>query len=339
MLRVTRRTALKASLTAPVLLAAPAIVRPAHAADFVYKFGHGFPLTHPFHVFLQAACERIKKNSGGRMDIQVFGNSVLGGDTQMLSQVRANAIQFFQGGGIILSILVPEAALSGMPFAFHDYDMVWKAVDGDVGAYVRSGFDKLNLHAFERPWDNGFRHISTSTRAINVAADLDGFKIRVPPGELYTSTFRSLGAAPTNINLAEVYSALQTGLVSGQENPLVVFESAKFYEVQKYLSLTGHIWDGIWLFANGAAWKALPADLQKMVAEGFNETAADQRAATAKQNADLVATLEKRGIKINSPDNVPFRARLSNAGFYKEWSGKFTPAGWGALQKYVGALT
>jgi tripartite ATP-independent transporter DctP family solute receptor len=335
---ITRRTAMGAVIASGAALAAPALIRPARAADFTYKFGHGFPLTHPFHVFVQQAANQILKDSGGRVEVQVFGNNVLGGDTQMLSQVRANAIQFFEGGGVILSILVPEAALSGMPFAFHDYPAVWRALDGDVGAYIRAGFEKLNLYAFEKMWDNGFRQISTSTHPIASPTDLSGFKIRVPPGQLYTSTFRMLGAAPTNINLAETYSALQTGLVSGQENPLVVVDSGKFFEVQKYISMTSHIWDGTWLFANGAAWKALPPDLQKVVANGFNNAAEGQRAETAKQNADLVATLGTRGMKFNTPDIAPFRSKLQAAGFYKEWSGKFAGGGWSALQKYVGDL-
>ena len=289
--------------------------------------------------FLTAAAGKIRERSGGRFEMQIFGNSQLGGDTQMLSQVRANAIQFFQGGGIILSILVPEASQSGIGFAFSDYDKVWAALDGDVGAYIRGGFEKLGLHPFERMWDNGFRQISTSTGSINTPADLQGLKLRVPPGQLYTSLFQSLGAAPTSINLAETYSALQTKIVSGQENPLVVFNTAKYYEVQKFVSLTSHVWDGVWLFANGKAWAALPEDLQKIVADSLNESGLDQRAKIAATNASLESELAAKGITINKPDPAPFRDKLKEAGFYKEWSSHYAAEGWGALEKYVGKLT
>lgn len=336
---LTRRTALKASLGAATVVASPHLVRRALAAEFTYKFGHGFPLSHPFHTFLEAAAAKVSEDSGGRMEIQIFGNSQLGGDTQMLSQVRANAIQFFQGGGIILSILVPEASLSGMGFAFKDYDTVWSALDGDVGAYIRSGFEKLNLHPFERMWDNGFRQISTSTGPIERPDDLEGFKLRVPPGQLYTSLFQSLGAAPTSINLAEAYSALQTKIVSGQENPLVVFNTAKYYEVQQYISLTSHVWDGVWLFANGEAWQALPDDLQEIVTNALNESGVKQRADVAEANASLAKELAAKGIKFNTPDPEPFRDKLRAAGFYKEWAGRYSAEGWAALEKYVGALT
>jgi tripartite ATP-independent transporter DctP family solute receptor len=336
---ITRRVALVGGLGAATMLGAPGLVRRAQAAEFTYKFAHGFPLTHPFHVYLQQACEEISKRSNGRMEIQVFGNNQLGGDTQMLSQVRANAIQFFQGGGIILSILVPEASISGMGFAFPDYDKVWAALDGDVGAYIRGGFEKLGLHPFERMWDNGFRQISTSTGPINTPADLRGLKLRVPPGQLYTSLFQSLGAAPTSINLAETYSALQTKIVSGQENPLVVFNTAKYFEVQKYVSLTSHVWDGVWLFGNGKAWAALPEDLQKIVADSLNEAGLAQRAKVAEINGSLEGELKAKGIAFNKPDPTPFRDKLREAGFYKEWSSRYSPEGWAALEKYVGKLT
>ncbi len=336
---ITRRSALKTAAAASTLLLSPALLRRARAAEFSYKFGHGFPLTHPFHTFLQKAADQIKEESGGRMEVQIFGNNALGGDTQMLSQVRANAIQFFEGGGIILSILVPESSLSGIGFAFENYDKVWASLDGDVGDYIRQGFEKVGLHPFHTMWDNGFREISTSTKPIVTPDDLAGFKIRVPPGQLYTSTFQSLGAAPTNINLAEVYSALQTGVVSGQENPLVVFSSTKFYEVQKYVSMTSHIWDGVWLFGNQDAWNALPADLQEIVSKNFDATGKDERAAIAKQNSELAPVLQEKGIIFNTPDIQPFRDKLRDSGYYQEWSKKYSPEGWAALEKYVGKLT
>jgi tripartite ATP-independent transporter DctP family solute receptor len=338
MTQMTRRGVLKTGAAAGVFLAAPFYARTAGAAEIVYKFGHGFPLTHPFHIFLEQAVKKVAERSDGKMEIQIFGNNQLGGDTQMISQVRANAIQFFQGGGIIQSVLIPEASLSGIGFAFDSYDKVWAALDGDVGAYIRGGFEKVGLHAFEKMWDNGFRQISSSKGAIETPDDLAGFKIRVPAGQLYVAVFESLGAAPTSINLAEVYSALQTKVVDGQENPLVVFNTAKFFEVQTNVSMTNHIWDGVWLYANGDAWQALSPDLQEIVAGSFNETADGQRAEIAKQNSSLQADLEAKGVAFNSPDIEPFRQKLRDSGFYKEWSEKYSPEGWSALEKYVGQL-
>src|SRR6202023_101996 len=125
----------------------------------------------------------------------------------------------------------------------------------------------------DKIWDNGFRQITTSTKPIVTPADLQGMKIRVPVSALWTSLFKSLGASPTGINFAEVYSALQTKLVDGQENPLAIIYAAKLYEVQKYCSLTNHMWDGWWFLANKAAWDKVPATIQEIVAKRINEAA------------------------------------------------------------------
>ena len=124
-------------------------------------------------------------------------------------------------------------------------------MDGDLGAHVRAAIGKVNLHVFDRCLDNGYRNITSSTRPINTAADLKGFKIRVPLSPLWTSMLKALDASPASINFGEVYSALQTKVVERQENPLALIDFAKLYEVQKYCSMTGHMWDGQWILANG----------------------------------------------------------------------------------------
>jgi TRAP-type transport system periplasmic protein len=189
----------------------------------------------------------------GRVEIGVYGNSALGGDTQMISQVRTGAMQFYSGAGVIVSSFVPVAAISGVGFAFKDYPAIWSALDGELGGHVREAFNKAGLYAFEKCWDTGFRQVSSGTHPIKTPDDFKGFKIRVPVSRAYTSLFEALGASPASVNLAEVYSALQTKIVEGQENSIAVFTAAKFYEVQKFVSLTNHMWDGSWLLANAAA--------------------------------------------------------------------------------------
>ena len=134
-------------------------------------------------------------------------------------------------------------------------------------------------------WDNGFRQISTSTGPIETPADLENFKIRVPVSPLWTSMFTAFGAAPTSINFAEVYTALQTGVVDGQENPLAILSNFKLWEVQKYVSMTNHMWDGFWMLANRRSWGAVPEDLQEIVATNFNASAVEQRADIEALNA------------------------------------------------------
>ena len=148
--------------------------------------------------------------------------------------------------GLILATLVPAASINGIGFAFPDYDTVWKAMDGDLGAYIRGEITKANLVVMDKIWDNGFRQTTSSTKPINGPDDLKGFKIRVPVSPLWTSMFKAFDAAPASINFSEVYSALQTKIVEGQENPLAIISTAKLYEVQKFCSLTNHMWDGFW---------------------------------------------------------------------------------------------
>src|SRR5436189_6066561 len=144
----------------------------------------------------------------------------------------------------MLPTLVPAASINGIGFAFPDYDTVWKAMDGGLGAHVRGEIGKAGLVVMDKIWDNGFRQTTSSTRPINAPDDLKGFKIRVPVSPLWTSLFQSLGAAPAGINFSEVYTALQTHIVDGQENPLTLISLAKLFEVQKYASMTNHMWDG-----------------------------------------------------------------------------------------------
>ncbi len=311
---------------------------PARAAEFAYKYANNLPATHPMNLRAKEAADRIEKDTGGRVTIQIFPSNQLGSDTDMLSQIRSGAIEFFTLSGLILSTLVPVASINGIGFAFPDYDAVWKAMDGDLGVYVRGEIGKAGLVAMDRIWDNGFRQITSSTKPINGSADLKGFKIRVPVSPLWTSMFKALDASPASINFAEVYSALQTKVVEGQENPLAVISTAKLFEVQKYCSMTNHMWDGFWMLANRRAWERLPVDLRTVVAKHWNEAALAERADTAKLNASLQGELAKQGLTFNQPKPDEFRGALRKAGFYAEWKGKYGAEAWALLEKASGAL-
>jgi tripartite ATP-independent transporter DctP family solute receptor len=331
-MKITRRSAL-------TLVPAAAIVSSrAEAAEFTYKYGNQVQANHPVTVAMQRAADKIKAESGGRLEIAMFPNSQLGGDTDMLSQIRTGALEFFTCSPLVLSSLVSVASINGLGFAFKDSDVAWAAMDGDLGALVRANIAKFNIQAMEKIWDSGYRQITSSAKPINTADDLKGFKIRVPVSPLWTSMFKAFGASPTGINFSEVYSALQTKIVDGQETPLVSIDSAKLYEVQKYCSMTNHMWDGYWCLANTRAWQKLPKDLQEIAARNFNMAALEQRKENLRLNQTLQGALEAKGLVFNVPDPASFRAALSKGGFYAEWRGKFGAEAWGLLQKYSGEL-
>jgi TRAP-type transport system periplasmic protein len=333
---LSRRAALAGSASLPLFAIR---TRRASAAEFSYKQANNAPLTHPQTVRQQEAISRIKEATGGRMEIQLFPNNQLGSDTDMLSQLRSGALDFFTLSGLIVATLVPVAAINGVGFAFKDYDQVWKAMDGSLGAYVRGEIEKRGLIAFEKQYDNGFRQITSSTRPIRTADDLKGFKIRVPVSPLWTSMFQAFGASPTSINFSEVYSALQTKIVEGQENPLTLIQLAKLYEVQKYVSMTGHMWDGFWMLANKRSFQALPPDIQQIVQREYNKSAEDERADLAKLDASVANDLKEKGLEFVQVDKAAFREALRKAGFYTEWKKKFGEQAWSILESNVGALT
>src|SRR6187397_3475845 len=274
----SRRTLLKASAASAVLggIGAPLVAR-AQTAEFTYKYANNLPDAHPLNIRAKEMAAAIRAETKGRFDLQIFPNNQLGSDTDMLSQIRSGGVEFFTLSGLILATLVPAASISGIGFAFPDYDTVWKAMDGGLGAHIRGEITKANLVVMDKIWDNGFRQTTSSTKPINGPDDLKGFKIRVPVSPLWTSMFKAFGASPASINFNEVYSALQTKVVEGQENPLAIIATTRLYEVQRSCSLTGHVWDGYWILGNKRAFERLPQDLRDVVTREFDRSAADQR--------------------------------------------------------------
>jgi len=313
--------------------------RPGRAAGFTLKLANNAPMTHPQTLRQQQAADRIRQATDGHVDIELFPNNQLGSDTDMMSQLRSGAIDLFTLSGLVLSTLVPPASINGVGFAFKDYDTVWKAMDGRLGAYVRGEIAKHGLIAMDKIWDNGFRQITSSTRPIKQPSDLKGFKIRVPVSPLWTSLFQALGASPISLNFSEVYSALQTKIAEGQENPLSLIQIAKLYEVQKYVSMTSHMWDGFWMLANNESFSALPTDLQAVVARELNQSALDERADIATLNGTVADSLKSKGLVFEEVDKAAFRAALTQAGFYTEWKQKFGDAAWAILESEVGPLS
>ena len=327
--------------TAAVAVASPALMRVtrANAAEFTLKYANNSPVTHPLVIRAGEALEKIRKETDGKVDIQMFPNNQLGSDTDMLSQLRSGAIEFFTLSGLILATLVPAASINGVGFAWSGYDKVWPAMDGELGAYVRAQIAKSGLVAMDQMWDNGYRQMTSSIKPINSPDDLKGFKIRVPPSPLWTSMFKAFDASPASINFSETYSALQTKVVEGQENPLAIINAAKLYEVQKYLSKTNHMWDGFWFLANAKAWKGIPENLRTIISNNLNEAAKKQREDIFALNTTLEKELSGKGLAFNEVNQAPFRDKLSSAGFYKEWKGKYGDEPWALLEKYAGRIS
>ena len=311
---------------------------PARAAQYTFKWAHATQLNHPLHVNAVRVRNAVAKRSGGRLAIEIYPNNTLGGDPAMLTQVRTGAIQLYSGYGGIYSSIAPSAGIEGIGFAFKNQAQALAAFDGPLGAYVRKEMDaKGPFVTFERPWVNGFRQITTSTKPIKTVADIEGLKIRTPPSKIWVDMFKELGAAPTPIAASEMYAALQTHVVDAQENPFTILETYRLFEVQRYISVTNHMWSNFWVVANADALKSLPPELQTILREEINAKAISNRREMELSNASLE---EKMGrvyrMQINTVDTLPFRTKLN--GFYAREKTDFGTEAWALLEKGVGML-
>jgi TRAP-type transport system periplasmic protein len=333
---VGRRQVLTTLAMVP-LLNAPFIRRAAAAAEFSLKVAHPLAASHPTNIRLLEAADQISKDSGGRIELTIFPNGQLGGEVDSLSQLRAGAIDGYVIGGLVLSALVPAAALDGVGFVFNDASKVWPAVDGKLGEFVRAAIMKANLYATRTVWDLGFREITTSGKPVGTVEDIAGLRIRVPAAAAYTGLFKALGASPTSLAFNEVYLALQTKIVDAQENPLSLIVTSKLYEVQKFCSLSNHIWQGNWILFNGRMWNGLPAPLQEIVENRLNEAGQLQRKDLANLDQSFREAMTKGGIKFNEVDAALFRARLKTAGYYADVRRSFGDQAFGLLEQAAGS--
>lgn len=331
----TRRALLAGAAALPLLTL---LKRPADAAEFELKYATGQDPSHPVNLRAQEALTRIREATSGRVDIKLFPANQLGSDTDLLTQVRNGSVDFFNLSSLILATLVPVSGITSVGFAFKNYDEVWKTMDGELGGHIRAEIAKTPIFTVSKIWDNGFRHVTSSTREIRTPADLKGFKLRVPPAPPLTSLFKALDASPTPINFNEVYTSLQTKVVEGQENPLAIIATTRLYEVQKSCSLTGHVWDGYWVLGNKRAFSKLPPDVQAIITRELDKSAVDQRADIAKLSETLKAELTAKGITFIDVQQDDFRKALAGTTFYAEWKQKYGPSAWELLEKVSGKL-
>ncbi len=334
-IKITRRNVLMAGAALPLVAIR---TRPAEAAEFTYKLATGQEPSHPVNVRAQQAIDKIKEKTSGSLEIQLFPAAQLGSDAQLIAQVRLGGVQFINMAASVLATFVPAAGIVNVGFAFPGYEQVWKAMDGGLGKFITDKIAQTEMFMAGPSWDNGFREITSSATPIHSPDDLKGFKIRVPNAPILTSLFRSLGAAPTSIDFSEVYTALQTHLVDGQENPLPIIATAKLYEVQKYCSLSNHVWDGYFILGNKAAFARLPKPVQETVIEEFSAAGLDERKDIASLSSSLQSTLKGDGLTFVEPDRVAFRATLGKSDFYPAWRKTFGEEGWKLLEEVVGTL-
>ena len=279
--------------------------------------------------------QAIGKETDGEFLVEVFPESRLGPDPKMFADLRNGALEFFMAGAT-LGDVAPTSALPLLPFAFRDLKAVFAALDGALGDLIRGELARHGIHAFRHCLQNGFHHLTTSTRPIHTAADLAGVKIRSPGGAIARDFFKTFGAEAGYVPFSQMYDALKVRNFDGQSDPLGVVLSLRLYEVQSYLSLTAHWWSGFTLLANNGAWRALPREIQEVVERNAEKCALLQRDDIEQVNACGAEELARRGMTVNTADTESFRSKLE--AFYARWRETAGPDTWRLLESYAGQI-
>lgn len=304
-----RRTVIAAALLTAAGLASADTIK--------LTMAHGNPPDNPRHVAAVKFAETVKAKTSGRVEIQVAHSAQLGDDAAMVTALRSGSLDFSANSQGAVSSVVPEYAALGMPFLFSDVQKAWSVMDGAVGKELADktaakGMVLLGL------WDNGIRQMSNSKRPIKSPADMKGLKMRTPPDAVTVDIMQALGADAQQIKFSELYVALQQGVVDGQENPLTNISSAKLYEVQKYISLSGHKYESTPFLMSKRTWDRMtPAD-QKVITEAAREATQLQRRLNKEVDDKLVAELKAKGVQIDTVDRKAFVDACASV--YAKWT-------------------
>lgn len=290
-----------------LLAAAVAALLPfaAQAQALKLTLGHGAAPENPRHIASLKFAEVVKAKSGGRIEVQVAPSAQLGDDAAMVTALRTGALDVSANSQGAVSAAVPEYAAFGMPFMFSSPAAAFKLLDGPLGKELADRSAEKGM-VLLGTWDNGIRHMTNSKRPITKVEDMKGLKMRVPPDATLVDIMKSLGAEAQQIRFAELYVALQQGVVDGQENPLVNIHASKLYEVQKHLALTNHQFQMTPLLMSKRTWDKLSDADRKAVQEAAAEATALQRKLSQEADDKLLADLKSKGVQVTTPDKVAF---------------------------------
>jgi tripartite ATP-independent transporter DctP family solute receptor len=318
-MHTNRRTFLK---SVGLLVAAPAVIaspREARAA-VTLTLGHGTAPGNPRTIAAEAFGKMVSERTGGNVAIKIAGSEQLGNDVSMLTSLRTGVLDLTANSQGPASGLVPELSALGLPYLFPDAEAAHKVLSGPIGEELAKKFTAVGMLPLDW-WDNGIRHTTNSKRPINTPADLRGLKIRTPADPATVDIFQALGAATQQIAFSELYIALQQGVVDGQENPLANIHSAKLYEVNKYISLTGHKWEATpFLMSQISTRKVKPNELE-IIKAAAKEAGALQRRLMAETDAKLLVDYKANpNVVVNEPDRAAFQA--ATASVVEKWKAK-----------------
>lgn len=297
-------------MTLALVLLALLALAPGSAPAATLKLAHVLPPSHSWHVAASGFADEVRAATQGRVDIKVYPSSQLGTETAAIEGLQLGTIEMGLIGGASFQNIEPKLGVEGLPYAFSDHQHAYRVFDGELGNQLFALLDRKNITGLAW-WENGFRNITNSKRPLATPDDLKGLKLRVTPDKIRLDTFKALGALPVPMAFAELYSALQQGTVDGQENPLAIIFSSNFFEVQKHLSLTNHIWSSATLVMAKGVWGRIAAADQQAIQKVAHTWRDKQRKMIQESSDDFLAKLKAKGMQVTTPNNEAFRKAVA----------------------------
>ncbi len=306
----------RAACLAVVLIAALALGWSAEVQARSYKLGHVGPASHPYQLGSARFAELVKQRTNGAIVIDTFPASQLGNERDLVEGLPLGTVDFVvTSTGPLMSFEAKFGALD-LPFIFRDLAHAYKVLDGEIGAELYKSLEAKGIKGLA--WfENGFRHITNSRRAIEKPEDLKGLKLRTMENPIHVAFFRELGANPTPMAFGEVFSALEQKVVDGQENPVAAVLTARFQEVQKYLAMSGHVYTGVPLLTSLSLFRSFTPEQQKIILAAAKEAATYERQLLAEQEKTGIAELKAKGMVVTYPDRT--KLREATAPVYKRF--------------------
>jgi len=286
----------------------------------VLKLGHAVAPEHPYHLGAVRYSELIAERTQNKVKIEVYPSTQLGNERDLVEGLQLGTIDLVVTSTGPLGGFVPRMFVVDLPFLFRDREHAYKVLDGPIGRELLDAFSARGIRGLAF-WENGFRQITNSVRPIEKPEDLRGIKIRTMENKVHLSAFRAFGASPAPMAWSEVYTALQQKTIDAQENPIAIIYFQKIYEVQKYLSLTGHFYSPTPLLMSLKAFNRLPQDFQKIILDTATECATYERNLLRDNEAKQLAEIKAKGMQVTLPNRKPFQAAAASV--YKEFESQF----------------
>ena len=303
-----------------VFLACGTWMGSALAQSWTFKLGDATAPDHAYNVGARKYAELVAQRSGNRVKMDIYPATQLGSERDLVEGLQLGTVDLVVTSTGPLGGFVPRMFVVDLPFLFRDKAHAYKVLDGPLGKSLLEPFAAKGIMGLAF-WENGFRNITNNVRPIEKPEDLRGIKIRTMENKIHLASFRAWGASPTPMAWGEVYTALQQKTIDGQENPIAIIYTAKLYEVQKYLALTGHFYSPSPLLMSLKAYNGLPRDIQKIMLDAAIECATFERNLLRDEEARQIADLKAKGMQVATPDKKPFQDAAASV--YREFEAQF----------------